>query len=269
MNLYASRTRFTRTVPRPYFGSRSDAARWVRDTMRTQIMERTISLLPVNSQTLPTENNLAAEFGVSRNVVREALDLLRREGLVERIPGVGTLLTGRKICQRLDRLRGLAESCSGDQVSVDNVVLAGRVAPANAFVAQKLGVSEGSSVVFIERLRIVDGVPLSLDTSFLRTEVADTFLGADLFSRDLFSVVEELQHTSLGWAEVTTEAVAADDSTAELLQVGAGFPLLLVHRMVYLNDGTPFDLEVIRYRGDRFCLRTTLQRSEDITSFGR
>lgn len=262
----SSRTRFPKAMTRPYIGSRADAARWVRDTLRMQIMEQANGALPVSNKSLPAEDLLADTFGVSRNVVREALDLLRREGLVERIPGVGTLLTGAKMCQRLDQLEGLSESLVGYHVSVDNRVLAGREVPANALLAQMLGVEEGSDVVFVERLRMVDGVPFSLDDSYVRTEVAQALLGADLFSKDLFAVLEELQHTSLGWAEVKTEAVAADESTAELLQVPAGSPLLLVQRMIYLNDGTPFDLEVIRYRGDRFYLCSTLQRAKESPS---
>lgn len=222
-----------------------------------------MSVFGVPSQALPAESNLAVQYGVSRNVVREALDLLRREGLVERIPGVGTLPKPQKIGQGLDCLKGLAESVVGEHLSVDNVVLAAREVPANTFVASKLGVSQGSNVLFVERLRIVDGLPLSLDTSYLRTEIAKAFLGADLFHHDLFSVSEVLQQRSLGWAEVTAEAVAADESTAGYLCVSAGSPLILMQRMVYLNDGTPFDLEVIRYRGDRFYLCTTLKRTTD------
>jgi GntR family transcriptional regulator len=60
---------------------------------------------------------------------------------------------------------------------------------------------------------------------------------------------------------VTTEAVSADEATATLLRTRPGSPLLLLHRLTYLDDDTPFDLEAIRYRGDRFCLVTTVPRS--------
>ena len=256
-----TRARFPKVTTRAYVGSRADAARWVRDTLRIQIMEDAIGSLFSSDRSLPGENNLSASFGVSRNVVREALDLLRREGLINRIPGVGTIRTSSKMCQRLDELKGLAESLEGYHVSVDNRVLADRTVSANALVAQKLGVDEGSDVVFVERLRIVDGIPFSLDDSYLRTDFAQELLKADLLSKDLFSVIEELEHTTLGWAEVTTEAVAADESIADILQVPIGSPLLLVQRIIYLDDGTPIDLEVIKYRGDRFYLQSTLKRA--------
>ncbi len=248
-------------IGRAYFGSRSDAARWVRDSLRIQIIERSEGALLARGDSLPSEDCLCATFGVSRNAIRESLDLLRQEGLVERIPGVGTILKSSKICQRLDRLKGLSESLEGSQLSVTNGILAGRDVSANSFVAQKLGVPEGTPVVFVERLRIVDGTAFSLDDSYVRTDVVQDLLGADLLNRDLFSLLEELQQASLGWAEIKTEAVAADESTAEILCVDVGSPLLLVHRMVYLDDGTPLDLEVVRYRGDRSYLCSTLRRN--------
>lgn len=263
----SSKARFPRFVSKVYDGSRSDAARRVRDILRIQIVERGNGPLPFNSKSLPSEDTLADMFGVSRNVVREALDLLRREGLIDRIPGVGTFLTGHKICQELDKLKGLAESLEGYQVSVENEILACSEVPANTFVAQKLRLHEGSAVVFIERLRIVEGRPLSLNNSYLSTEFAHAFLGEDLSSSDLLSVLEKFPHASIGWAKDATEAVAAEESVAKLLQVPTGSPLLLLQRMVYLEDGTPFDLEVIRYRGDRIRQVATRQRDRDPSSF--
>ncbi len=56
------------------------------------------------SGSLPHESTLATDFGASRNTVREALDLLRTEGLVDRQPGVGTVVVARKYPHGLDRL---------------------------------------------------------------------------------------------------------------------------------------------------------------------
>lgn len=254
-----------RTFPRPpqasYAGTRADAARWVRDTLRSQILEGAFGGLAAPMPALPPETTLARELGVSRNAVREALDLLRSEGLITRVPGAGTFVTGAKLRQGLGRLEGLAESLAGHHLPVDNRVLSVREAAATPFVARKLGVPEGSPTVFVERLRSVGGVPLSLDTSSLRPEALSVLQGADLAHADVFSLLEDKLGLRLGWAEVTTEAVAADETTATLLGIRAGSPLLLLHRLTYLDDETPFDLEAIRYRGDRLCLVTTIPRS--------
>lgn len=260
------RARF-RSPPKTYAGSRADAARWVRDTLRSQIMEGVFGGLAAATPALPPEAQIAADLGVSRNAVREALDLLRSEGLITRKPGAGTFVTGAKLRQRMDRLEGLAESLAGHKLPVDNRVLSVREAAATPFVARKLKVAEGSLTMFVERLRSVGGIPLSLDTSWLRAEAIPALLGADLHRTDLFSLIEDRLGLTLGWAELTTEAVSADETTAVLLGIRSGSPLLLLHRLTYLDDQTPFDLESIRYRGDRICLLNTLSRSIDADSY--
>lgn len=83
---------------------RADRARQVADVLRRQVLGGMFS-----SGTLPAETQLAVEFGVSRNAVRDALDVLRAEGLVHRVPGVGTVLAAPKYPHGLDHLLGLAD----------------------------------------------------------------------------------------------------------------------------------------------------------------
>ena len=252
---------FPRPAPREYAGTRADAARWVRDVLRGQILDGAFGGLAAARPALPPESVLASDLGVSRNAIREALNLLRAEGLITRVQGAGTFVTGAKLRQHLDRLEGLAESLAGHHLPVDNTVLSVRESTATPFVAAKLQVAEGSPILFIERLRSVGGVPLSLDTTSLRPEAIPVLLGADLDHADVFSLIESQLGVRLGWAENTVESVSADTATARLLRVRAGSPLLLLHRLTYLGDGTPFDLESVRYRGDRLCLVTVTPRS--------
>src|ERR1700724_2749716 len=200
---------FPRPPVRDYAGSRADAARWVRDVLRSQIMEGAFGGLAAASPALPPESTLAAELGDSGNAIRQALDLLRAEGLVTRVQGAGTFVTGAKLRHHLDRLEGLAEARAGYPLPVDNRGLSVRESVATPFVATKLAVPEGSPIAFVERLRSVGGLPLSLDASSLRPEAIPVLLGADLHRADLFSLIERELGVRLGWAEVTTEAGAA------------------------------------------------------------
>lgn len=249
---------FPRPAPREYAGTRADAARWVRDTLRGQILEGAYGGLSAARPALPSESELAAELGVSRNAIREALELLRGEGLITRVQGSGTFVTGAKLRQHLDRLEGLAESLAGHQLPVDNEVLSVRESTATPFVASKLQLPENAPILFIERLRSVGGLPLSLDTTSLR--IGAIPVDAELDHQDVFAIIEAELGVRLGWAEITVESVSADATTAKLLQIRPGAPLLLLHRLTHLEDGTPFDLETVRYRGDRCSLVTTAAR---------
>jgi len=251
---------FPRPSVREYPGTRADAARWVRDVLRSQILEGAFGGLAAPRPALPSESELAAELGVSRNAIREALELLRGEGLITRVQGSGTFVTGAKLRQHLDRLEGLAESLAGHRLPVDNEVLSIRESSATPFVAAKLQLPENAPILFIERLRSVGGLPLSLDTTSLRIGAIPA--DAELGQQDVFALIESELGVRLGWAEITVESVAADSRTAELLKIRTGAPLLLLHRLTHLEDGTPFDLETVRYRGDRCSLVTTAARGD-------
>ena len=241
---------------------RSDPARWLADVLRAQIEDGAVA----PDAPLPSEHDLAFQFGASRNVVRDALDLLRNEGLVRRVPGAGTFVTVRRAVHGLDRLRGLAETFDEVPDRVVNRVLAADVVPAPEHVAHRLEIEAGASVVFIERLRSLDGRPLSLDASYLPAELAAPLLGlvpdreSRLGSCDVFALLERTLGVELGMASLCIEAVGADAATAQLLDVAPAAPLLLVNRLARLVDGRPVDFEFVRYRGDRLSLTAWLSR---------
>jgi NAD-dependent dihydropyrimidine dehydrogenase PreA subunit len=147
---------------------RADRARQVADVLRRQVLAGVFA-----GRTLPAEPRLAANFGVSRNAVRAALDLLRAEGLVDRVPGVGTVPATPKYPHGLDGLPGLGEVMRGHGEVSNEVRTTGTVTPP-APIAARLDVPAGSPVVYIERLRRLGGLPLSLDLTYLAPDVGRT-----------------------------------------------------------------------------------------------
>jgi GntR family transcriptional regulator len=131
-------------------------------------------------------------------------------------------------------------------------------------VARRLRVPSGSQVVYIERLRRLGDLPLSLDLTYLHPDVGTALLDADLEGEDVFRLLELTSGRRLGAADLTVEAVNADARSAAELGVPRGGALLMVERLTHFEDGTPVDLEYIRFRGDRLILRTSTHRSADV-----
>ena len=203
---------------------------------------------------------LFRSFGTSRNAIRDALDLLRQEGLIERLPGVGTTVVGRKVPHDLHRLMGLAEVLHEHGTVVNQVRAAGLVRPP-AGVARRLELAEDSEVVYLERLRSLNGVPLSLDLTYVTAPVGVPLLDADLERQDVFRLLEQISGRRLGAADLAMEAVNADPHSAAVLAVPRGGALLMVERLTHFDDGTPVDLEYIRFRGDRLTMRASTHRT--------
>ncbi|KUO05028.1 GntR family transcriptional regulator [Streptomyces caeruleatus] len=234
---------------------RADRARQLADLLRHLVLTRGFP-----GGALPHEDVLAAEYQVSRNTVRHALDLLRAEQLVQRLPGVGTVVVAEKYSHGLDRLMGLAETLREHGRVTNEVRTMGPVA-APAPVAERLRLPTGTDVLYVERLRKLNGLPLSLDLTYLPMDIGSELIGADLENTDVFRLLEQITGQPLGHAEITLEAVNADAHSATVLQAPRGTAVLMLERLTHLCDGRPVDLEFIRFRGDRIAMSGLLRRS--------
>ncbi|MDT5364311.1 MAG: GntR family transcriptional regulator [Mycobacterium sp.] len=243
----------THAEPTPIRRPRADQARLVADVLRHQIHAGGYP------DGLPSEGELATEFFVSRNTVREALAALKTEGLIGRGPKVGTHVAIRKYDHGLDALVGLKATFKG-YGEIRNVVRAAMPVAAPPSVANRLQLRPGEEVIFVERLRFLGDLPVSLDMTYLTPEIGAAVLESPLETNDIFALIEEATGQRLGTAALAVEAVAADAHTAALLQVPDGAAALLLERLTHLDDGTPVDLEYIRMRGDRITLRGNLLR---------
>jgi GntR family transcriptional regulator len=234
---------------------RADRARRAADVLRQQIHAGAYP------DGLPPENELAAEFFVSRNAIREALTVLKNEGLIDRGPKVGTHIAQRKYEHGLNALLGLKETFK-DLGEVRNEVRAAMPVAAPPAVARRLQLEPGEQVVFIERLRYLGDLPLSLDLTYLSADIGTRILDHPLETNDLFALIEQVSGHRLGSASLALEAIPADAHSAATLQVPDGASLLMLERLTSLDDGRPVDLEYIRMRGDRITMRGNLIRSK-------
>jgi GntR family transcriptional regulator len=241
-------------VALPIRQPRADRARQVADVLRHQIHAGAFD------EGLPGELELAAEFLVSRNTIRAALTALKNEGLIDRGPKVGTHVAQRKYDHGLDTLLGLKETFKS-YGEVRNEVRAAMVVSAPPSVAQRLGLDPGQQVVFVERLRYLGDLPLSLDLTYLAPDIGAEILTQPLETNDLFVLIEQVSGHRLGSASLALEAIPADAHSAAALQVPDGAALLMLERLTSLDDGKPVDLEYIRMRGDRITMRGSLTRS--------
>ncbi|WP_195210596.1 GntR family transcriptional regulator [Actinomarinicola tropica] len=237
----------------PHRRRRSDDARQVADLLRAQILQGLHGEGP-----LPMEDHLVRAHGVSRNAVREALDLLRAEGLVERRQGAGTFVVARKAMHDFDRLRSIADSVQATGEPRFETITA-QLLPAPSTVATALAVGDGEPAVLLERLMVVDGTPLSIRSSWMPGSLAEPLLGCELDRLHYYRLVRSVLGIELTRGHLVIEAVVAGAGAASLLGVPDGAPLFLMERTSYLADGRPFEFGFTRSRADRVALVADMQ----------
>src|SRR5262247_2998968 len=139
----------------------------IAEALRAQIRE---GELPPGAL-LPNQRKLARTFGVTLMTLRQALELLEREHLIVRRHGLGTFVAAPSIDYDILQLRRFAGDLSAKGEHVATRLLGTRFAASDRRVAEALRLSGRARVLVLERLRLVDGHPMSLQRSFLSTAV--------------------------------------------------------------------------------------------------
>ena len=129
----------------------------------TRILLKDLETNRAEGHLLPSEAELCAQYSVSRTVVRQALADLEREGLVLKIKGKGTFVTGRKMdTSFIQDTLGFYESTVKAGHVVESRILKLKSEPCSVDTARVLEIGVGEPVVQFDRVRSVDGRPVPL-----------------------------------------------------------------------------------------------------------
>ena len=211
-------------------------------------------------QQLPTEDQLIHRFAVSRITVRRAVANLVQRGLLEIHRGKGTFVSTPRITQELTELSGFVEDMLALGRKPSARVLSREIVPATAAVAEHLRLPKGQKVVRIQRVRLADGTPMSLDETFLPLELGRRIMNDNLRTEPIFTLLEDKYRVPLIEAEYKLEAVAASALAASALKVPPGSPIFQIERTSFTTGNQPIDYETLSYRGDLIRFVTRLAR---------
>jgi GntR family transcriptional regulator len=197
----------------------------------------------------PSERELVTQFGVARMTVRQALDALVAEGLLERIPGRGTFVARpRRVATRIT---GYTEEMTRRGLLAESQTLVARREQAGPGVARALNLTEGDAVIHWRRLRRGDAVPVCLEDNYLNEILLPGFLQSGMPT----SLYDALAARGLRptWAEDSISADVATAEEADLLEIAPGAVVLRHSRRGMVGDKI---VNVSRsvYRADRFTL---------------
>jgi len=208
----------------------------------------------VPGQQIPSESELCESLGVSRTVVRQALNELVNEGLLYRRKGKGTFVARAKIAESLvQNLTGFYEDMVVKGLTPITQVLEQKLIPASKKVAAMLNLKEGDQVIKIDRLRSINSnnEPILIVTTFIPHQICPALLEEDLTNQSLYAVLEDRYKLRIARGRRTLEAISASEEDAKLLEIEEGDPLILLKSVSYLEDGGHIEYFEAKHRGDR------------------
>ena len=170
---------------------------------------------------IPTDTELAEMFGVQKQIVRTAIEVLVKEGLLKYISDKEVYVLGHKIERNMEKLDG------------------------NMF-----GIKPEEPIFYIKRMCYADGDSISLEELYIPHYLIPKMEGIDL---SVFSVYEvyEMYGIHLAEAEQTLDLVRPSLNDAKLLGIDAGTPVMLFQSLTYDTDGRAIEFNRNYVRGDK------------------
>jgi GntR family transcriptional regulator len=205
---------------------------------------------------IPSERDLAAEWGVARMTLRNAIEILVRSGQLERRRGAGTYVVEPPYAKTLGLSSFTADMRSRGRVP-STTVLDFSEQPAGAEIALRLGVDEDEPMFRVTRLRLADGQPIATETNWIPVALVPG-LDVEAVTGSLFGVLGERYGITPGEATSMIDAVNPDRATAAALGISSRVPCLRI-RMEYVDQRLrPLMASTGIHVGSRYQLQITL-----------
>ncbi|WP_173766040.1 GntR family transcriptional regulator [Nitrogeniibacter mangrovi] len=209
---------------------------------------------------IPSENVIAAQYGVAPGTARQALARLVDEGLLERQHGRGTFVRRPSFDQSLFRFFRFSNE-AGERVVPESRIVQRELMRAPSEVARQLQLPGEAEVIFMNRLRLIDGVPMLAEQIWLPAERFAAFMAMDASEIGplLYPVYDSLCGEVVARAEESLTVEMATPAYARVLRLEEHTPLIVIDRLAYGYDGRPIEWRRSRGPAAQFKYHTEIR----------
>ena len=221
-----------------------------------QIVDHVRELIKKNKlregQTFFSEGEISQALGISKMPVRQAFQKLRSEGLLVIAKGKRPVVASGRVPWNFQQLRGFSEEMKRRGLVPSARLLSMSLEDPDLEVAQALKLTPGERIYRARRLRLVDGEPVAVVTSYLPARIFAGIDQQDLENQSLYSIFEHTYKRRLQWAEELIGAVVAGEAEAAVLQTSPGSALLIIKETTHDTQNVAIEYSVSLLRGDRY-----------------
>jgi GntR family transcriptional regulator len=200
---------------------------------------------------IPAENELAADLGVSRATVRDALARLEHEGAIYRRQGAGTFVNppGLQIKSRLEEIWSYEDVLRDHGYTPSVELLSTGRGPAGDEVAADLGITPDDEILTIDKLFLEDEAPVVLTSNRIPTRLLDPAAAAP-GTEPVYEYLTANSSRRLTYYVTEIVPVALTDAQARHLGVRPGVPAVCFQEIGYDQDNEPVVHATSYFRDD-------------------
>ncbi len=200
---------------------------------------------------LPSENELSEALKISNITIKRSLDELRRQGLIQRIQGRGTFVTGQnRLTFDLPRMFSITAYTKESGMRPARKILEISEHVASPAIAKVLRLTTRARVIRLVRLRLVDQTPVAVDTSYLPLKPLYDLIRVYRDGMSLYELMAERYGCEVIKAHDTLEPTLIKPFESRVLEVPLGTLGVMVERIGYEANGRPLEFTTMVFRGD-------------------
>lgn len=189
---------------------------------------------------IPTQIELSQKYNVSRVTISEAIKELTRRGILKTQKGKGTYVAATPLeIGNFQRFEGFSKfsSQNKDKNLTSRVIIIERI-PAPERVSKLLKAENQTMVSHIVRVRSVNGVPVSYESSYLLNRYVGQidFTEENLETGSLYAVLRDKAGLSFSYSKEKIRATYCPENVADLLGLSKSEPILFVNRVCGIDD---------------------------------
>ena len=199
---------------------------------------------------IPSERELALEFNVSRMTLRQAVQTLVEEGILERQVGAGTFVARKKVQEKMTGVTSFTELMEEQGKKPSSRTVSYLVTTPSLSETERLKLKDDEKVLRMERIRYADEVPICFEVATLPYSLVKDYERSQI-TTSLYRTLEE-SGREIGHAQQSVSAQVASERIAEYLNIKRGSAILRLRQITEFGDGTPFEYVRTQYAGDKF-----------------
>jgi len=207
-------------------------------------------------QKLQSEPTLASQLGISRNTLREAVNILVDKGVLYRMRGIGTFISGQSeymLQTNLEQVLSTSQLIRSKGHEPGQRRFRVNTETASDATARQLQIEVGQQVLHISRIRTVDKIPVIFSDEYVPMELLSTVAqpdeAKDMANWSIYEYLAEAGYT-IDMAVTRIKSMLTDHHLSRLLEIKEGQPILRLEQIHFSKNYVKPVLYCINYHND-------------------